>query len=312
MDHYFPSHGEGQIHYCRWCPDGEVKAIVQIVHGIAEHVERYDDFAVFLNGMGVLVAAEDHMGHGKSMDTGTQGYFAGGWFAAVEDTHELSKIIRAEYPRVPFVIMGHSMGSFMTRTYLTKYAGEEISAAILCGTGWMPEAVLKTGLAACRLVGKIAGERKPSALLEGMAFGGYNKRVEHPRTAYDWINRDDRLVDAYIADPKCGFTPTAGLLRELMAGMLYNQQAENLKKMDPDVPVLFIAGGDDPVGNYGAGVRRTAQAFRDAGVKSVTEKIYPLMRHEVLNELNHAQVYADVAGWLKETVSACQGDICGI
>lgn len=298
-EYYFPSHGEGQIHYCRWDPEGEVKAVLQIVHGIAEYAQRYDDFACFLNKMGVLVVAEDHMGHGKSMDTGTQGYF-GNWFTAVEDTHTLSNIIRKEYPNAPFVIFGHSMGSFMTRTYLARYPDDGFSGAIICGTAWMNGAVLESGLAACTMVAKAKGEKHPSEFLNSLAFGTYNKRVEHPRTAFDWLNRDSRMVDAYVADPKCGFTATAGLLREMMRGLIYNQKKQNLLNMDPEVPVLFIAGGDDPVGAYGAGVRRAADAFREVGVKSVSEKIYPLMRHEILNELNKDEVYTDVMLWLKD------------
>lgn len=302
-DHYYPSKGKGQIHYCRWTPSGQIRGIVQIVHGIAEHVLRYDDFAEFLNTMGILVVAEDHMGHGLSMDTGTQGYFDGGWFTAVEDTHELSSLIRREYPDVPFVIFGHSMGSFMTRTYLTLNPNDDISGAVICGTGWMSETVLQSGLAACKLICAVKGERKPSAFLDGLAFGTYNKRVEHPRTAYDWLNRDDRKVDAYIADPKCGFTASAGLLRDMMTGMIYNQKLKNLRKMNLNLPVFFIAGGDDPVGGYGTGVHAAADAFRKAGVKSVREKIYPLMRHEILNEINHEDVYADVASWLQTVLN---------
>lgn len=299
-DHYYPSHGAGQIHYCCWTPEGEVKAIVQIVHGIAEYAARYDDFARYLNTLGILVAAEDHMGHGQSMDTGTQGYFDGGWFTAVEDTHELSNILRSEYPNVPFVIFGHSMGSFMTRTYLTMYPEDGLSGAVICGTGWMPGAVLQSGLAACKLVCALGGEKKPSEFLNGVAFGSYNQRVEHPRTAFDWLNRDNRKVDAYIADPKCGFTATGGLLRDMMSGMIYNQKTENLRKMNPQVPVFFIAGGDDPVGSYGQGVKQAAQNFRNCGMNSVREKVYPLMRHEILNEINHEEVYSDISDWLKE------------
>lgn len=295
---YFDSQGEGRIHCCRWMPEGAPKAVLQIVHGIAEYVERYEDFAEYLNGLGFVVVAEDHMGHGKSMDTGTRGYFAGGWFAAVADTHRLLEITKAEFPELPYFILGHSMGSFMTRSLLAKYPDSGLRGTIICGTGWMNKAVLHTGQAVCRAVCRQKGERTASKELENLVFGSYNRRVEHPRTAFDWLNRDARCVDAYIADPRCGFTASAGLMRDMLGGMLYNQDPRNLARMDKNLPVFFIAGGDDPVGSYGKGVRQAAEAFRKAGVRSVSQRIYPLCRHEILNEINKQDIYEDVGQWL--------------
>ena len=144
MEHfYYPSQGRGQLHGCRWLPDGEVRGIVQIVHGIAEYVERYDEFARYLNGLGYLVVAEDHMGHGGSVgESETKGYFHGGWFTAVADTYRLLETTHQAYPEVPYVLFGHSMGSFMTRTILEKYPDSGISACVICGTGWQPQALL--------------------------------------------------------------------------------------------------------------------------------------------------------------------------
>ncbi len=301
-DHFFDSCGEGKIHYCRWMPEGEPKAIVQIVHGIAEYAARYDEFAAYLNSLGFLVVAEDHMGHGESMQTGTQGYFAGGWFSAVADTYRLLEITKTEFPELPYCIFGHSMGSFLTRSLLIRYPDSGIRAAVICGTGWMPTALLKVGRSACELACKTAGERKPSPFLEKLVFGSYNKRVEHPRTKFDWLSRNSRSVDAYIADPLCGFVSSGGLLRDMLTGILFNQKPENLKMMDKELPVLFIAGGDDPVGSYGQGVHQAAAAFRNAGMKSVSERIYPMGRHEILNEINKQEVYGDVASWLKPLV----------
>lgn len=136
-DFWYASKGAGTIHGCRWIPQGEIKAVAQIVHGIAEYIERYDDFANFLNRQGIMVVAEDHMGHGQSVNgEGVQGYFHGGWFTAVEDTMTLLRGTRASYPDVPYILFGHSMGSFMARTILCKYPDSGISAAIICGTGW--------------------------------------------------------------------------------------------------------------------------------------------------------------------------------
>ena len=300
-EHFYPSEGAGNIRYLRWTPEMPPKAVVQIVHGIAEHAERYDDFANFLNSLGILVVAEDHMGHGKSGDT--PGYFHGGWFTAVEDTYALTNKLREEFPETPLFLFGHSMGSFMTRTILCKHPRADISGAIICGTGWMPAAVLKMGIYAANLVCRRIGDKTPSPKLQAMMFSGYNRRVEHPRTGYDWLTRDNQVVDAYVADPLCGFTVSCGLLRDMLMGITYIQNEKKLRKMNKALPVYFIAGGDDPVGSYGKSVRQAAEEFRRMGMKQVSERIYPLCRHEILNELNKQEVYEDVARWLEKVMA---------
>ena len=298
-----PSNGIGQLHCCRWMPEGEPKAVLQIVHGIAEYIERYDDFAGFLNGLGYVVVAEDHMGHGQTVGAeGTQGYFEGGWFTAVSDSYALLRKTKAEYPQIPYVLFGHSMGSFMARTILEVYPDSGIAAAVICGTGWQPRAILPGAIGICQLACKKVGEKNTSATLQNMVFGGYNKRVEHPRTEFDWLTRDAKVVDAYIAHPSCGFTATTGLLRDLLTGIRFIEQKQNLAKMNKDLPVLFIAGGDDPVGNYGKGVTRAAEEFRKAGMKHVSCRLFPLGRHEILNEINRREVYDFTAKWLGENV----------
>ena len=298
-DFYYDSLGGGKIHACRWIPNGEIKAVVQIVHGIAEYVERYDDFAEYLNGRGILVVAEDHMGHGKSICEATPiGCFAGGWHTAVKDTYRLLKNTMEEFAGVPYILFGHSMGSFMARTILARHPNSGIAGAIICGTGWMPGAVIGAGKTVATMICKRSGEQNPSALLQKMMFGGYHKRIEHPRTSCDWLSRDNKIVDAYVADPLCGFVPSAGLVRDMMTGLQYIQDPRNLDAMKKDLPVYFIAGGDDPVGGYGAGVRQAAEEFKKHGMERIDVKIYPLCRHEVLNEINSQEVYDDVISWI--------------
>ena len=302
-DFYFDSLGGGRIHGCCWTPDGEVKAIVQFVHGIAEYVERYDDFANFLNSKGILVVAEDHMGHGKSICEATpMGCFAGGWHTAVKDTYRLLKKTMEEFPGVPYILFGHSMGSFMARTILAKYPDSGITAAVICGSAWMPDAVIGAGKAVATLICKKDGEQKQSKLLQSIMFGSYNKKIEHPRTACDWLTRDNKIVDAYVADPLCGFIPSAGLVRAMMDGFQYIQDGKNLDSMKKDLPVFFIAGGDDPVGGYGSGVRQAAAEFKKHGMEKVDVKIYPLCRHEIHNEINCQEVYDDVASWVAKVI----------
>lgn len=300
-DFYYDSLGGGRIHGCRWTPDGEVKAIVQFVHGIAEYAERYDDFANFLNTKGILVVAEDHMGHGKSIcEAVPRGCFVGGWHTAVKDTYRLLKNTKDEFPGVPFILFGHSMGSFMARTILARHPESGIAGAVICGTAWMPGAVIGAGKAVANLICKKDGEKNPSPFLQKMMFGSYNKKIEHPRTASDWLTRDNKIVDAYEADPLCGFIPSAGLVRDMMTGLQYIQDPKNLDAMKKDLPVYFIAGGDDPVGGYGDGVRQAAEEFKKHGMEQVDVKIYPLCRHEIHNEINKQEVYGDVVSWIEK------------
>ncbi len=297
---YYPSCGKGMIHGCRWEPQEKPRAVLQIVHGIAEYAARYEEFASFMASKGFLVVAEDHMGHGGSIgENGTPGYFDGGWFKAVADTHRLLSYTRMECPDVPYFILGHSMGSFMVRTLLAKYPKCGVTAAVICGTAWMHRGILNSGIAVATLVGKLEGVDRPSGKLNDMLFGSYNRRVEHQRTDFDWLTRDPKVVDAYIKDPLCGFPVTAGLARDLLTGLLFVQEPEHLAKMRKDLPVFFIAGSDDPVGRYGEGVKRTARAFREAGMEKVSLRLYPLCRHELLNELNREEVYQNILDWLE-------------
>ena len=277
---------------------------MQLVHGIAEHVERYHDIACWLNSQGILVVAEDHMGHGKSVrEKGRLGYFHGGWFAAVEDTYALLKQTAEDYPGVPYILFGHSMGSFMARTILAKYPQSGISGCIICGTAWQPAALLKTALPICNMLCKNGGDKKPSAALQKLMFGSYNKRVERVRTPNDWLTRDNRIVDAYNEDPKCGFTATAGLYRDMLLGISYVQQPDSLNAINKEIPVLFTAGKEDPVGAYGQGVQQAVEVFQKAGMKQVSCKLYPLCRHEILNEINRGEVYQDILDWIISVIN---------
>lgn len=292
--------GKGKIHASAWYPEGEPKAVVQIVHGIAEHIARYDDFAQYLNQQGFLVVAEDHMGHGRSIgQDGIRGYFHGGWFSAVEDTLNLLTETKRKYPDIPYILFGHSMGSFMARTILAKYPDSGISGCIICGTAWQPDMLLRVALPLCNVMCRNGGDKQPNKTLQTMMFGSYNKKVEHIRTNSDWLTREDRVVDAYEADPLCGFTATAGLYRDMLMGIAYIQTQTALNGMKKELPVLFVAGGDDPVGAYGKGVELAAEKFRNCGMQDVTLKLYPLCRHEILNEINADQVCMDLVKWIE-------------
>lgn len=243
------------------------------------------------------------MGHGQSIgEEGTQGYFEGGWFNAVDDSVMLMRYMRDEFPGTPYILLGHSMGSFMARTILCKYPELDLAGAIICGTGWQPRAALPALIKVVDAICRKTGEKNPSEKLDKLIFGGYNQKIANPRTTKDWLTRDEKIVDEYIADPLCGFVATTGLLRDMLTGILYIEQPENLAQMNRKLPVWFIAGGEDPVGSFGKGVVQAANAFTKMGMQHVDVQIYPGCRHEIHNELNRDEVYADVAGWIAATV----------
>lgn len=301
-DFTFPSsNGKNTIHARMCLPDTEPRGIVQIAHGIAEHIERYDGFMEFLAGHGFIAVGNDHLGHGASYDDPEdRGFFCenDGWNYVVDDMDALHEIMCRDYPGLPYIFFGHSMGSFLTRTYLIRYP-DKPDLAIICGTGHQQKAVAMSGYGIAQTAVKIYGPRKNGEMLNNIAFGSYNKKYDDVRTPFDWISRDPAVVDAYIEDPKCGFIPTVSLFRDMMGGILFITDPANIDKMNKELPVMFISGWADPVGEYGNGVKRAFEAFRSAGMKHIHIKLYPGPRHELLNEINRDEVMNDIIFWLE-------------
>lgn len=300
---YFPSSdGRTLIHVNQWTPlGGPVAGVVQIAHGVAEYGARYEPFARFLCGHGFAVVANDHLGHGKSLVEDCPMVYFGdenGWRHAVEDMEELRRRTAKVFPGVPYFLFGHSMGSFLSRTHLIRYPGR-LDGCVLCGTGHMSPALIAGGkLIADREIRRL-GRKAYSAKADQLAFGAYNKPFAPNRTRFDWISASEANVDAYIADPLCGGDTTLGLFRDMLGGLGIITKQANIERMDKDLPVLFIAGDQDPVGEMGKGVRRAYQAFRKAGVRDVSIKLYHGLRHEILNEASRRYVYQDVLDWLE-------------
>ena len=302
----FPS--KDGIHRCNvslWTPEGGSKAVVQIVHGVAEYAGRYDQFARYLTDHGFVVCGEDHLGHGKTVDDGKYGYFGkkDGWTLVTSDVRKLRVLMGEKYPGLPYFLLGHSMGSFVVRGYLMFWPGT-VDGAILSGTGQEPPATVAAGRALSALLIRLKGPRAHSALLDALSVGRYNGQFKPVRTSADWISRDTVVVDAYRADPLCRFLPTVGMYHDMMVGLQLLAKPANLARMDPDTPVYFFAGDRDPVGANGAGVKKVAGWFRDAGVKDLTVRLYPEGRHEMLNEANRDEVYRDVLSWLERRLPA--------
>ncbi len=298
---FYPSaDGKTQIHAVEWLPDGEVLAVLQIAHGLAEYVLRYEAFAAYMTGQGFAVVGNDHLGHGQSVAPGAAPlYFGpkGSWSWVVEDIHRLQMDTGRKYPGKPYFMLGHSMGSFLLRTYLICYPGT-VDAAIIMGTGHQSANMTGSGSALAKVLALRGAEDKPSDLVNQLVFGAYNKQFAPNRTGFDWLSVNEENVDRYVADPLCGGKPALGLFREMMWGLAFIREMDNLKKMDVNTPVLFVAGDKDPVGGNGRGVKRVYESFREAGVVDVMLRLYPGMRHEILNETGKEQVWLDIYEWL--------------
>ena len=299
---FLSTDGSTALHGVLWEPTEVTPvAVLQIAHGVAEYIDRYDDFARFMNSHGVVVVGHDHLGHGQSVTVnGTPVYFGDGatWETVTDDLYVLHTRMKEKYPSLPHVLMGHSMGSFLARSYLIRYGGT-VKAAIIMGTGWQGGLTVSAGLALCKAIAS-KGADKTSPLITKLAFGSYNKKIKNPRTPSDWLSVDEENVDAYMADPLCGGEMTVGLFREMLRGFRFNQKFSSLDKMNGETPVLLISGSSDPVGDMGAGVNQTYTEFKRSGVADCTLKLYPKLRHEILNEKAHrAEVYGDIWNWME-------------
>ena len=277
------------------------RGIVQIVHGMAEHIDRYEDFAAFLVSHGFVVCGHDHLGHGGTApDPASRGLIdpAAGADALVADVGSLRALVAGRYESdVPYFLFGHSMGSLVLRVYLASHAAG-LAGAIICGPAHRPLVVSKAGNLLARAIVALRGADARSNLLHSLADGSYSHQVDDPRTPFDWLTRDQSEVDAFIADEASGFMFSAGAYAALTDLAFRAALPRTFAAVPHDLPVLFIAGDADPVGDAGRGVARAAQSMEAAGVADVSLKLYEGMRHEILNEIGREEVYQDVLAWL--------------
>ena len=298
----FPSSdGIHDVQVQEWRPEGTPRGVVQIVHGIAEHVGRYDEAARFLTAHGFLVCGGDHLGHGRTASDGQYGYFAPkeGWDLVVQDLRRLRELEGERYPEAPYFLLGHSMGSFLVRTYLIRWPGT-VDGAVLSGTGQEAAPLVAFGRAAAGVLCILRGPRYVSGLIYRLSLGAYNRKFKPNRTRGDWLSRDESLVDEGLRDPLCSFRPTVSMFRDMMEGLQFIGRPRNAARMNPDTPVYFFSGDQDPVGSMGKGVRRVEELFRQAGCRDVTVKLYPGGRHEMLHETNRREVMEDLLDWMEE------------
>jgi len=286
-----------------WAEVNDPQGVLQLAHGMAEHTARYEAFARFCNDHGFIVVAGDHRGHGKTGEnSGLMGYFADqdGFDRVVQDLATINQWVQKEFSNLPRILMGHSLGSFLTRRYLQLYGGT-IHGAILMGSGGNPGFAGKVAKLIARLQMR-ADPTKPSKILDGMAFGAYSRSIKDARTPFDWLTRDPEEVDKYISDPFCGFVCSCGLFFDLFTGLEQIHKPALIDQMPKDLPILVVSGDQDPVGLHGRGVAEFVGQLRKHGLAKIEMRLYPGARHELLNETNRDEVMQDILRWLQGQV----------
>ena len=302
------SNGVNTIQYYVYHPETEPsvkpRAILQISHGMCEFIERYENFAEFLNQQGILVCGNDHLGHGASVDSPEDyGFFAekDGWKCMVKDLHRLTWLMKKKYPKTPYFLLGHSMGSFLARAYLSAYP-DELDGALIVGTsGSNP--VMPAALPVTKSAIVVKGKRYRSQAINDIAFGTYNVKFRPRRTEHDWLTRDEDTVDTFEADPRCTFIFTLQGFLDLFSTLKFVSDKRWPGTVSKDLPILLLSGQMDPVGQYGKGVQEVYDRLKAAGIKDLGIKLYEGCRHEILNETNKETVYRDILEWINQHIN---------
>lgn len=296
-----------RIHGVKWTPDdGKVVAVLQLVHGMVEYIERYTPFAEFLTTKGFAVVGHDHIGHGESVSGPQEWGIMRGEHPSdlmVEDIYQNYQRNKKEFADVPYFILGHSMGSYMLRKTLSVKAKEmaDLSGAIIMGTGTIPDATSGMGLAALKVIATFRSWNYRSKFVAGLMYDAPYKQYSLDGSVPEnsWLTKDVEIVKKYYQDPKCTFMFSLNAYKGLVESTRYDNNQDNINKMEKDLPIFFVSGDKDPVGNMGKGVREAYDKFVRAGIADVSIKLYENDRHEILNETDRDVVFEDLYQWMK-------------
>ena len=295
---YMSSNGSTLIHCVKWVPENPI-GVIQIVHGITEHIDRYEEFANYMVNQGYIVIGNDHLGHGKSIIKDKPKMYIGelgSWNCLVKDINTLYEIITEEY-KLPTYLIGFSLGSFVSRHYLIDY-NPIYKKAILVGTGIQPNIVLNILKLIVKGEVKKIGVENTSKFIRELSFGTYNKQIKDAKTDYDWLTSSEEEINKYINDPLVGKDTTGSLFYELLDGMVYTSKLSNIKKMK-ELPILLLSGTEDPVGSNGIGVKKLLNIYKNNNY-DVTLKLYEGKRHDLFHETNKLEVFNDILTYIKK------------
>ncbi|MBR6331787.1 MAG: alpha/beta fold hydrolase [Dehalococcoidales bacterium] len=293
--------GKHKLHVVIWRPDGEIKGVLQLVHGMVEHIGRYSDFAEYLTTYGFAVVGHDHLGHGHTaLDDNDLGNIAkeNGSDIMVNDIHEVTSYIKKTFPNVPNHIFGHSMGSFLLRKYLTFYSND-VKSAIIMGTGFMPLYLASTAKLMSRVIKLFKGDRYRSKLLVKLSFGSYNKGFEEEGSSFNWLTRDKAVLKIHDNDKYSMFMFTVNGYQALFDTLIYLAKWKGFNNVRRDLPVFIMSGSEDPVGDKGKGPKKLYEEYKRRGMQNVEIKLYQDARHEILNELDRMTTYKDIVSFLE-------------
>lgn len=299
---FFPSADkQTNIHMVMWEPDKEVLGVIEIVHGVTEHIMRYEEMANYLTNKGIAVVGIDLLGHGLSTNNGMKKMYFGGvgsWDYVVSDVDTCLNNIKEIYPDVPVTLLGFSLGSFVARTYLIN-RNNIVNAAVLVGTGLNSNLEIKLAQSVVKSETKKYGDAVATDKIKSLTFDTYNRKFAPNRTDYDWLCSSNEMLDEYIDDPLRGGVMTVGLFREMLNGMAYTGNKNNVKKMNKNMPILLLSGSKDPVGGMGKGVNKVCHLFKSCGIQDTELKIYDGLRHDILHEDIRYDIYEDIYNWMK-------------
>ncbi len=295
----FYGYKDYKLNLAVWDDVANPRAVVQILHGMAEHIARYDAFARYLNSKGYVVLGDDHRGHGKTAGQANLGKVPDGdcFFDTVQDEILITKYAEDTY-KLPVIVFGHSYGSFLTQAYIQRNSGV-IAGAVLCGSACQNGMDVKAGKLISALQCAIYGKDSEAGMIRKMSFGAYDAQFITENKEFAWGNRDDNEREKYLADPMCNFTLSLGFYKSFFNALCKIYRSKNLSNIRKDLPLFIISGDRDPVGGNGKLVSRLYEKYIDAGLACVSMKLYPEARHEILNELNKEEVYGDVNDFIE-------------